>query len=482
MYETQAALHELLRARGDLALDAARRGRAYLARVETLPASPSEDDVAALSALGGPMPEASSDPAEVLALLDTVGSPATVANAGGRYFGFVNGGALPASLAAGILAAAWDQNAALRAMSPVAAALEDIVLGWLRDLLQLPETAGGSLVSGASMANFTCIAAARHALLARQGWDVESQGLFGAPSLDVIVSEESHVSVRRALALAGLGRDRVRLAPADAQGRVRVERFPRPNRPSLICLQAGNVNTGASDPFAAICDIASDTESWVHVDGAFGLWAICSPARAHLVAGVQRADSWATDAHKWLNVPYDSGLAFVRHGGAVLAAMRLEASYLHAGAAREPMHWTPEASRRARGIEVWAALKSLGRTGVAELVDRTCRHAARFAAGLRGAGYEILNDVVLNQVLVAFGDRPTTEAVIAAVQREGTCWCGGTIWQGRSAMRISVSSWATTDEDVERSLDAIIRVAKAVGQGPSSPDVNTGLADPRSRS
>jgi glutamate/tyrosine decarboxylase-like PLP-dependent enzyme len=453
---------DLIDGRGDLAVDAARRGRAYLERVNTQPVAPGADAVAALAALGGPVPDGPTDAPTVLALLDSVGSPATVANAGGRYFGFVNGGTLPAALAATILAAAWDQNAAFRVMSPVAATLEDIALGWLRELLHLPADAGGSFVTGATMASFTCVVAARHALLGRQGWDVESQGLFGAPPIEVIVSEESHASLLKALALAGLGRDRVLRAPTDAQGRVRVDSFPRTDGPALVCLQAGNVNTGGSDPFRALCDIAHESGSWVHVDGAFGLWAACAPARAHLVEGVECADSWATDAHKWLNVPYDSGLAFVRQADAILAAMRLQAAYLHAGSAREPAYWTPDTSRRARAVEVWAALKSLGRSGLAELIERTCRHAARFAAGLRAEGYDILNDIVLNQVLVSFGDAATNEAIMEAVRRDGTCWCGGTVWHGQSAMRISVSSWATTDEDVERSLEAIRRIAKTV--------------------
>ena len=383
-----------------------------------------------------------------------------MANAGGRFFGFVNGGSVPAALAANVLAAAWDQNAALRVMSPVAAVLEDVGLGWIKELLCLPTEAAGSFVTGATMANLTCLMAARHALLGRSGWDVEAQGLFGAPAFQVIVGEEVHASLRKALAMAGLGRDRVTTVPADSQGRMRSDAFPKLNAPALICIQAGNVNTGAFDPAHEICQAAHASGSWVHVDGAFGLWAACAPERAHLMYGFGDADSWATDAHKWLNVPYDCGLAFVRDNAALYQALNLQAAYLPPGALRDPMQWTPESSRRARGIEVWAALKSLGRAGLAEMVERTCRHATRFAEGLRAAGHTVLNDVVINQVLVRFDDDATTQAVIEAVQRDGTCWCGGTVWHGQRAMRISVSSWLTDEEDVEWSLDAMLRAAR----------------------
>jgi glutamate/tyrosine decarboxylase-like PLP-dependent enzyme len=385
-----------------------------------------------------------------------------MANAGGRFFGFVNGGSVPAALAANVLAAAWDQNAALRVMSPVAAALEDVAIGWIRELLGLPGEAAGSFVTGATMANMTCLLAARHALLAKCGWDVEAQGLFGAPAFQVIVGDEVHASLRKALAMAGLGRDRVMSVPTDSQGRMRSDAFPKLTAPALICIQAGNVNTGAFDPAHEICAAAQDSGSWVHVDGAFGLWAACAPERAYLMAGFGEANSWATDAHKWLNVPYDSGLAFVRDGASLYQALNLQAAYLTPGALRDPMQWTPESSRRARGIEVWAALKSLGRAGLADLVERTCKHAERFAEGLRAAGHSVLNDVVINQVLVRFKDDETTQAVIEAVQRDGTCWCGGTVWHGQRAMRISVSSWLTDEEDVEWSLDAILRAAKQV--------------------
>ena len=319
-------------------------------------------------------------------------------------------------------------------------------------------------MSGATLANLTALAAARHALLKRQGWDVEAQGLFAAPELRVIVGAEVHVSVIKALGLLGLGRERVVRVPTDAQGRMRAELLPDLDQRTIVCTQAGNVNTGAIDPLRAICSAAAEAEAWVHVDGAFGMWAAAAPAYAALIDGVGMADSWATDGHKWLNVPYDSGIAFCRQPEHMRGAMAVLAPYLIPSDQREPQHYSPEFSRRARGVEIWAALKSLGRSGVAELISRCCRHAARFAEGLRAAGYEILNEVTLNQVLVSFGDNATTQTIISAIQEDGTCWCGGTIWHGRAAMRISVSSWATTEEDVERSIEAICRIAAAMSE------------------
>ncbi|MBV9170371.1 MAG: aspartate aminotransferase family protein, partial [Chloroflexi bacterium] len=407
-------------------------------------------------------PERGEDAADVLRLLDEVGSPATVASAGGRYFGFVIGSSLPATVAASWLATAWDQNAGLVAASPVAAALEGVALRWLLDLLRLPPGSAGAFVTGATMANFTALAAARHAVLSRIGWDVEEDGLISAPKVRVIVGAEAHATLGKSLSMLGLGRKRVEVVETDRQGRMRASALPRIDGPTIICLQAGNVNSGAFDPAREIIERAHTAGAWVHVDGAFGLWASVAPGRAALVDGFGNADSWATDAHKWLNVPYDSGLAFVREPAALRAAMSQSAAYYIAGEQREPMYYTPETSRRARGVEVWAALRSLGRQGLADLVERTCQHAARFALGLREAGFEVLNDVVLNQVLVSFGSDELTRRVIAEVQRDGTCWCGGTVWRGRAAMRISVSSWATTAEDVEQSLEAIVRVARGV--------------------
>ena len=442
--------------------DALGRALRYLERAPVRRVSPAPADLERLVELGGPLPEHPSDPRAVLALLDDVGSPATVINTAGRYFGFVNGGSLPAALAADWLAAAWDQNAGPAVCSPTAAALEEIVVGWIRHLLRLPEGTAGGLVTGASMANFCGLAAARHALLQRQGWQVERDGLFGAPPITVVVGDEVHVSLLKALSLLGLGSERVIRVPCDAQGRMRADRLPALSEASIVCLQAGNVNTGALDPAQDVCDAASAKGAWVHVDGAFGLWAAAAPQRAHLAHGFERADSWATDAHKWLNVPYDCGVVLVRKPELLEAAMSTSASYLAQAAQRHPFRYTPEMSRRARSLPLWAALRSLGSRGVGQLVERCCRHAARFADGLRAAGHAVLNDVVLNQVLVSFGPPEATNAVIAEVQRDGTCWCGGTVWQGKTAMRISISSWATTEEDVDRSLAAILRIAARV--------------------
>jgi glutamate/tyrosine decarboxylase-like PLP-dependent enzyme len=391
-----------------------------------------------------------------------------MAMAGRRFFGWVIGGSLPATVAANWLAAAWDQNAAGWQSSPAAAAFEQVAQRWLLDALGLPPDCAAGFVTGATMANFACLAAARQTVLKKAGWDVEADGLFGAPPITVVVGDEVHVSVLKALGLLGLGRNRVLRVPVDAQGRMRADRFPPVTGPTILCLQAGNVNTGAVDPLAELCVLAHHAGAWVHVDGAFGLWAAAAPRRAPLLAGVADADSWATDAHKWLNVPYDCGLAFVRDAHTLQAAMAVTAAYLSESLERKPSDFTPELSRRARGVEVWAALKSLGRAGLAEMIERCCRHAERFAEGLRDAGYQVLNEVVLNQVLVSFGDAAATRRVIEALQADGTCWCGGTEWQGRTAMRISVSSWVTTDADVEKSLAAMLRVAAAVRSGPAA--------------
>jgi glutamate/tyrosine decarboxylase-like PLP-dependent enzyme len=316
--------------------------------------------------------------------------------------------------------------------------------------------------TGGTMANFSALAAARHAVLTRIGWDPDADGMFGAPPVTVVVGEEVHVSVLKALGLLGFGRQRVVRVPADRHGRMRTDDIPSLHGPAIVCVQAGNVNTGACDPVREICALAHAADAWVHVDGAFGLWAAAAPERAHLVDSIGDADSWAIDAHKWLNVPYDSGIAFVRDASALSAAMGTTAAYLATSGMREPDQFTPEMSRRARGVEVWAALHSLGREGLAEMIERSCRQAERFATGIAAAGYEILNDIVLNQVLVSFGSAEQTRRVIAALQADGTCWCGGTVWQGRTAMRISVSSWATTDDDVERSLAAMVSIANRV--------------------
>jgi glutamate/tyrosine decarboxylase-like PLP-dependent enzyme len=379
--------------------------------------------------------------------------------AGPRYFGFVIGGSLPAALAANWLAGAWDQCPGLFAASPIGTVLEEVSLRWLLDVLKLPADCGAAFVTGATVANFTALAAARHRVLANAGWDVEADGLFGAPPITVVVGDEAHPSVIKALGMLGLGRSRIKRVPVDGQGRMLASEMPPLTKPAIVCMQAGNVNTGAFDPAEAICERAHSSGAWVHIDGAFGLWAAASPKYEHLIEGAGGADSWATDAHKWLNVPYDSGLAFVKDAAALKDAMSLTAAYLPQGEHREPSQYTPELSRRARGVEIWAALKSLGRTGLADLIERNCCLASRFAEGLQRGDCEILNEVVLNQVLVSFGNDTRTREVIERVQRDGTCWCGPTEWQGRTAMRISVSSWATRDEDVERSVAAILHAS-----------------------
>ena len=450
----------------DALQEAYERARRHLDGLGKRPVRPDPDAVAALdSRFGGPLPEEPQDAAEIVRALDEYGTPATMAIGGPRFFGFVMGGALPVTTAAGWLATAWDQNTGYHLPTPTTAALEEIAHGWLLDVLGLPATAATGFVTGGTMANFTALAAARHALYERIGWDVEGDGMFGAPPITVILGEEAHPTVRKSLGMLGFGRTRAIAIPADEQGRMRADVLPDLGGPTLVVAQAGNVNTGSFDPIGAICDWARDRNAWVHVDGAFGLWAAAAPARRHLLAGYERADSWATDGHKWLNVPYDSGVAFVKHAGALRAAMSITAAYLPDEDRREPSHYTPELSRRARGVEVWAALKSLGRSGIAEMIERCCQHATRFADRLGDAGYEIVNDVVLNQVLVSFGEPEVTTRTIAAIQEDGTCWAGGTVWQGRTAMRISVSNWSTTTADVDVSVDAMIRCARAVTNG-----------------
>jgi glutamate/tyrosine decarboxylase-like PLP-dependent enzyme len=420
--------------------------------------------------LGGPLPEGPSDPGTVIADLAVAAEPGLVAIPGGRYFGFVIGGAVPAALAADWLASTWDQNAGLYVTGPSAAVVEEVAGRWLAELLSLPLSASFGFVTGGQMAQFTALAAARHAVLAEVGWDVNAEGLIGAPALNVVVGEERHATVDRALRYLGIGTAHLVSVRADAEGRIDPgamrDALATLEGPTIVCAQAGNVNTGSFDPFDEIADATDESGAWLHVDGAFGLWAAASPSLRHLVAGVERADSWATDAHKWLNVPYDSGIVFCADPDAHRAAMGTRASYLvqsDPGGPRDELDWNPEFSRRARGFPVYAAIRSLGRSGITALVERCCAHARHFAEVL-GADprIEVLNDVVLNQVLVRFlddaGDHDArTGAVIEAVQDDGTCWLAGTTWHGMRAMRISVSNWSTTEEDVELSLQAILR-------------------------
>jgi glutamate/tyrosine decarboxylase-like PLP-dependent enzyme len=467
-------LRELLEATAGLAAD-------HLEGIPDRPVGCSADVQELRERLGARLPETPSAPFDVIGELATAAEPGLVSSPGGRYFGFVIGGTAPAALAADWLTSAWDQNAGLYATGPSASVVEEVAGAWVAGLLGLPEEASFAFVTGCQMAHFTALAAARHRVFAGAGWDVEERGLIGAPPVRVLVGEERHVTIDRALRYLGFGAQCIVTVPADAQGRMVPDALRQAladaGGPAIVCAQSGNVNTGACDPLDAIADIAHEAGAWLHVDGAFGLWAAASPALRHLVAGAERADSWALDAHKWLNVPYDSGIAFCAHPDAHRAAMSVHAGYLvHAEAdgPRDQLDWNPEFSRRARGFPVYAAIRSLGRSGIAELVERCCAHAHRFREALAASpGVEVLNEVVLNQVLVRFldpaGDHDGyTRAVMEAVQSDGTCWLSGTTWHGMSAMRISVSSWATTSDDVERSIDAILRAAASASTSSSS--------------
>jgi len=444
---------------------AAELGLEYLGGLPERHVGPRADAATLRDRLGGPLPESGTDPIDVVEQLAEAADPGIVASAGPRYFGFVVGGTLPAAVAADWLTGAWGQNAALHALSPAAAAAEEVAGAWMLELLGLPRTASVGLPTGAGLGNAIGLAAARHAVLARAGWDVEARGLYDAPEITVLIGEEAHATVLTALQYLGLGRDRVLRVAVDGQGRMRAdaarEAIAGVDGPLIACLQAGNVNSGAFDPAAEVVDAAAGhPNAWVHVDGAFGLWAAVSPELHHLVDGVERADSWSTDAHKWLNVGYDCGFVAVRDRDAHRAAMSASASYLMRSEQRENWEWVLDSSRRARGFVLYAAIRSLGREGIRALVERCCALARRMAERLRKAdGVEVLNDVVLNQVLVRFGDDDRTRRVIAAVQDEGTAWMGGTTWQGRAAMRISVSNWSTTEADADRAVDAILRCA-----------------------
>jgi glutamate/tyrosine decarboxylase-like PLP-dependent enzyme len=438
---------------------AAAAALAYARSVDDRRVFPDTKAVAALSAFDEPLPDAGVDAAETINLLAEVGGPATVASTGPSYFGFVTGGTHPAALGAAWLADAWDQNAALPAMSPVAAKLQDVTRRWLLDVLGLPDGAGVAFVTGATVANASCLAAARDALLAAQGWNVPDDGLFGAPPIDVVVGERVHSTLSKSLGLVGLGRARVHVVPADDQGRMRADLLPDLPWPVLVCAQAGEVNTGAFDPFDEVADWLAERGGWLHVDGAFGLWAAGDPGRAALVRGLDRADSWATDGHKWLNVTYDCGIAFVRRPEDLRRTFAASAAYLPPSDVYEAMHHTPQSSQRARQVEVWAVLRSLGRDGVASLVSDACDAAVTIAGRLRDEGFDVLNDVVLNQVLVRYVDGPTTERLMAALQADGRVWCGPTQWGGQTAMRISVSSWKTDQAVAIRAAEAIGEVA-----------------------
>jgi glutamate/tyrosine decarboxylase-like PLP-dependent enzyme len=433
---------------------------AYMDDISERAVYPDQVAICNLSLYDEPLPDSPQPGESVLHQLNQYGSPATTAQTGGRYFGFVNGGIIPTSLAARWLADTWDQNAALHVISPIAARLEQVCERWLRDLLGLPGNTVAGFVGGTSVATFCGLAAARYAILKRLGWDVNADGLFGAPPFRVVVSEQAHGTVFKALALLGLGKDRIERVPADAQGRMDASRLPALDSQTLLILQAGNVNTGAFDRFDQSCDQANQDGAWVHVDGAFGLWAAASRHKQHLTKGVEKADSWSADGHKTLNTPYDCGIVLCKHREALLAAMQASGSYIQYSDQRDGMLYVPEMSRRGRGIELWAALKYLGRSGVEELVDGLCERAAQFAEELSRHGFRILNEVVFNQVLAACETPDQTQTTLENIQGSGECWCGGTIWAGKPAIRISVCSWATTADDVHRAVKAFV-AAKA---------------------
>jgi glutamate/tyrosine decarboxylase-like PLP-dependent enzyme len=446
-----------------------------LAYLEGLPARPiaAPATLAELrAALGGPLPERPLEAREVIEDLVLTADPGVVASGSGRFFGFVIGGATPAALAADWLASTWDQNAGLYVIGPSASVVEEVAGDWLAELLGLPIGVSVGFVTGAQMANFTALAAALHDVLRRVGWDLAADGLWGAPRVRILAGQARHGTIDRALRFLGVGKAAIVEVESDDQGRMKPEALAamleESEGPAIVCTQVGNVNSGAIDPVGEICEIAHRHGTWVHVDGAFGLWAAASPRLRPLLTGVELADSWATDAHKWLNVPYDSGLAFCAHPDAHRAAMGIRAGYLmhSAGGERDPLDYNPEHSRRARGFAVYAALRALGREGVTELVERCCALAGRFAEQLAAADdIEVLNQVVLNQVMLRFrsgdgDDDAHTHRVIERVQNDGTCWMSGTTWQGRAAMRISVSNWSTDEADVDRSVAAILRCAR----------------------
>jgi len=449
----------------DLVRTAAGHAIDYASSIDGRFVAPTKEALAALRAFDEALPEAPTDASETLELLHRVGGPATMGSTGPNYFGFVNGATYPVALGASFLVDTWDQNAALPVMSPVAAAIYDVARRWTLDVLGLDGASDLAFVTGATVANASCLAAARDALLEGHGWDVQRDGLFGAPEIHVVIGERAHSTLRKSLGLIGLGRERVTIVPADDQGRMRAGDLPLDipdDAPVLVCAQAGEVNTGAFDPFTEIADWVAARNGWLHVDGAFGLWALADPSRAQLVDGLHRADSWATDGHKWLNVTNDCGIAIVRRPAALRRTFAAVAGYLPPDDGFEAMHHTPQSSQRARQVEVWAVLRTLGRAGVAGMVQQAADAATVIADRLRAAGFQILNDVVLNQVLARLDDADTTDLLLAEIQRDGRIWCGPTQWAGSTAIRISVSSWKTTTEDASAAADVMIELARRV--------------------
>jgi len=442
-------------------LSAAIKAVDYLTGIKERNVSPAATDVEALTAFNEELSDSGKDALQTIDFLNRYGSPATMASTGGRYFGFVIGGSHVPALAANWLSTAWDQNAGLFVTSPISAVIESVCERWLTEILPVARGASVGFVSGVTMANFTALAAARSAILDANEWDVERRGLFGAPPIRIVVSEEAHSSIYKALALLGLGMDRVIKVPTDCNGCMSFDSLPELNSNTIICIQAGNVNTGGMDNGQIVIE-AKKKDAWVHIDGAFGLWAGASEQKKHLTKGYELADSWATDGHKWLNVPYDNGIVICREGEHLRKAMSMDGSYLDQSGVRIPYQYTPELSRRARATDIWAAMRTLGKGGIDDLISRSCLYAELFALKLEEAGFEILNEVETNQVLVSFGSDEETQEVITAVQQEGTCWVSGTNWKGRVAMRISISSWATAPADITKSVVAIISCARKV--------------------
>jgi glutamate/tyrosine decarboxylase-like PLP-dependent enzyme len=454
--------------RYDVLSDATRLAHEFFEGLPSRHVGPTADLAELRSRLARPLTDDGEDPRMVIEDLARDVDPGLVASGGPRYFGYVIGGALPVAVAADWLTSAWDQNGGGFTAAPSLSVAEEVVSGWIRELLGLPERCGIGLVTGCQMAHFTCLAAARHAVLRDVGYDVDAYGLSGAPEVLVIATEAAHISVPVACRMLGLGAERVRFVPTDEQGRMSAAGVERElagwNGPAIVCAQAGDVNAGSFDAIGDIVDVCRAHGAWCHIDGAFGLWAAVSPTRRSLIEGVERADSWATDGHKWLNVPYDCGIAAVADAAAHRAAMTSTSPYIPSHDDDSPwgLDWTPEFSRRARGVPLYAAIRFLGRSGIADLVDRCCDYATRMADRLSaGDGVEIVNDVVLNQVLVRFaGDDDTTDAVIQRVQQDGTCWLGGSTFKGEAVMRISIVGWQTTEEDIDRSADAILEAAR----------------------
>jgi glutamate/tyrosine decarboxylase-like PLP-dependent enzyme len=434
----------------------------YLSKIQDRNVFPDETALQNLQKFDEPLPQHPGDPKKIINLLHTVGSPATVATTGGRYFGMVVGSAYPTVMAAKWLATVWDQLSALYVTSPVSNKLESICEQWIVDILGLPEKTVAGFVSGTSMATMCGIAAARYELLKRAGWDVISKGLFGAPQIRVIIGAEAHSTVYKALSLLGLGKDRIEVVPVDSQGRMKADSLPELDNTTLLILQAGNVNSGGFDPFDELCEKAQKSGAWVHIDGAFGLWAAASQSKQHLTSGIEKADSWSVDGHKTLNTPYDCGIVLCNHPEALVTAMQATGAYILYGEQRDSMLYTPEMSSRSRAIELWATMKVLGRDGIEELVDMLCARAQQFAGEIRAAGFEVLNDIEFNQVVVACHSEEETRKILTHIQQSGECWCGSGNWHQQPVIRVSVCSWATTAEDLSRTVRAFVKARECL--------------------